>query len=72
MGETGVRRNPTGRALRVGAGPATDLSNIFFNCNLMEVEGGLVKCNVKAGEAGKPSTRAIDTVVKLKIIEEYS
>jgi hypothetical protein len=53
--------------------PATDLlSNMFLNVSLMEIEGGLVKCNVKAGEAGKPSTRAIDTVIKLKIIEEYS
>ncbi len=53
--------------------PATDLSNMFFNCSLrMIIEFGLVEFNVKAGEAGKPSTRAIDTVIQLKIIEEYS
>ncbi len=52
--------------------PATDLSNMFFNCSLMKIEFGLVEFDVKAGVAGKPSVSAIDTVVQLKVIEEYS
>ncbi len=52
--------------------PATDLSNIFLNVGSMEIEGGLVKWNVKTGRAGKPSTRVIHKIVQLEIIEEYS
>ena len=48
--------------------PATDLSNTFFNCSLMKIEFCSVQFDVKAGVAGKPSARAIDTVVNLNII----
>ena len=48
--------------------PATDLSNTFFNCSLMKIEFGLVEFDVKAGVAGKPSARAVDAVINLKII----
>ena len=48
--------------------PATDLSNMFFNCSLMKIELCLVQFDVKAGVAGEPSASAIDTVVNLKII----
>ncbi len=53
--------------------PATDLRNMFFNVLLMEIEICLVQWNVKAGEAGKPSTRIrIDNLVGLEIVEQYS
>ncbi len=52
--------------------PATDLSNIFLNCESMEIEGVLVTFNVETGVAGKPSTRVIDNVVQLEIVEEKS
>ena len=52
--------------------PATNLSSAFFNCRLMKIEFGLVEFDVKAGVAGKPSASAIDTVVQLEVIEEYS
>ncbi len=52
--------------------PATDLSNMFFNCSLMKIEFGLIEFDVKAGVAGKPSASAIDTVVQLEVIEENS
>ena len=48
--------------------PATDLGNMFFNCSLMKIEFGLVEFDVKAGVAGKPSARAVDAVINLKII----
>ena len=48
--------------------PATNLSNAFFNCRLMKIEFGLVEFDVKAGVAGKPSARAVDAVINLKII----
>ncbi len=38
----------------------------------MKIEFGLVEYDVKAGVAGKPSTRIIDDFVGLKIVEEYS
>ena len=47
---------------------ATDLSNTFFNSSLMKIEFGSVKFDVKPGVAGKPSARAVDTVINLKII----
>ena len=52
--------------------PATDLINMFFDVFLMKIEFGLVEYDVKAGVAGKPSTRIIDDFVGLKIVEEYS
>jgi len=52
--------------------PATDLRNMFFDVFLMKIEFGLVEFDVKAGVAGKPSASAIDTVVQLEVIEEYS
>ena len=38
----------------------------------MKIELCLVQFDVKAGVAGKPSASAIDTVVQLEVIEEYS
>ena len=52
--------------------PATDLRNMFLDVLLMKIEGGLVQFDVKTGVAGKPSTRIIYDVVRLKIVEEYS
>ena len=52
--------------------PATDLRNMFLDVLLMKIECGLVQFDVKAGVAGKPSTRIIDDFVGLKIVEEYS
>ncbi len=45
---------------------------MFLDVLLMKIECGLVQFDVKAGVAGKPSTRIIDDFVGLKIVEEYS